>query len=161
METTNELCRILTQKREVFMRYENETAALLTCPIEEIEQHMNARQQLAGEVDGLDAHIAQLTQKNKDQQKELECAIKNQCARHELSPNVKPVFDASQQIFAIIHRIQRMETNVEERVKYEQKMLLEKIKQLNRSSTAKASKYYGKTGIAETNNFSPFHSKKA
>lgn len=161
METTNELCRILTQKREVFVRYENETAALLTCPIDDIEQHMKARQQLADEVDGLDVHIAQLTQKSKEQQKELELAIKNLCARQELSPEVQNVFDASQQIFAVIHRIQRMETNVQERIQYEQKMLLEKIKQLNRSTTAKASKYYGKTGIAETNNFFPFHSKKA
>ena len=150
METRNELCRVLAEKKEAFLRYEKETAALLTCAIDEIQLHMENRQRLADEIDHLDARLSQLAADNPNHQDEIRMALKNRCARNRLSAEMQPVFDAAQGIFTVIHRIQRMESSVEERIQQEQKILLEKIKELNRTA-----------GIAQTSHFSSLQSTKA
>lgn len=161
MNTLKELCQLLTQKWNVFMQYEKETAALLTCDIQELEKQIKIRQKLANEIDEIDKSITEQTQENSEMQKQIKDAMSNSCARQALPEELQPVFDLAQQVFAVIHRVRRMESNAQERIKHEQTVILGKIKKLNRSSTAKASKYYTTSRAAQSNQYLSFHSKKA
>lgn len=161
MNAIKELCELLTQKRDRFMQYEKETAALLTCDIQQLKMQIKVRQKIADEIDQIDESIAAKLQEHNKMQKQIKDAMSNRCARQKLPVEFQPVFDLAQQTFAVIHRVGRMESNAQDRIKHEQVVILGKIKQLNRSSTAKASKYYTTSTAAHSNQYVSFHSKKA
>ncbi len=159
MDAVNELCEMLAKKNDIFLQYEKDTDALLSCEIEDIEVYIKKRSNLSEEVDRIDAALDKLADSCADS-KAIRQALKNQCGRNQIPLELRPVFDSAQQIFSIIHRIQRMESRAEERIKFEQGMLLEQIKKLNRSTTAQASKFYDTAGRTSQDSFFPASYKK-
>ncbi len=161
MDTINELCEMLARKKDIFLQYEKDTEALLSCEADEIEAHMKSRKRLSGEVDRIDAALDRLAADGAENQTAVRQALKNHCGRSQIPAELRPVFDSAQQIFTVIHRIRRMESRAEERIKFEQDILLEKIKDLNRSTAAQASRFYGTAGITSQPGFFPPTYKKA
>lgn len=161
MDTMNELCEMLAKKKEIFLQYEKDTDALLSCEIEEVEAHIKNREKLSEEVDRIDAALDRLAADSAENQTVVRQALKNQCGRNQLPAALWPVFDSAQQIFSIMHRIQQIESRAEERIKFEQEILLEKIKKLNRSTAAQASKYHDTAGMSSQASYFPSAYKKA
>lgn len=161
MDTITELCEMLAKKKDIFLQYEKDTQALLSCEVDDIETYMKSRKRLSGEVDRIDAALDRLAADNAENQTAIRRALKNHCGRNQIPAELRPVFDSSQQIFAVVHRIRQIELRAEERIKFEQGILLEKIKKLNRSTTAQASKFYGTAGISSQTSFFPPSYKKA
>lgn len=161
MAAINQLCEMLAKKKDIFLQYEKDTEALLSCEVDEIEMHMKSRKKLSGEVDRIDAALDRLAADDAENQTAVRQALKNHCGRNQIPAELRPVFDSAQQIFAVVHRIQQMESRTEERIKFEQGILLEKIKKLNRSTAAQASRFYGTAGIPSQTSFFPPSYKKA
>lgn len=51
MDIISEVCRLLEERKELFLQYEEITVEMLDCPTEEAEQHMARRAELAVQID--------------------------------------------------------------------------------------------------------------
>ncbi len=129
-------------KRDLLLEYEKQTQCILVCDVDDIETHVSRRQALIEKIDGIDACVEETCCKNEPDLALLYRAVQNKCAMEELPQNMVCVFRAGQEVFAVANRIRETEIQAMQRLELEKERLLERIKEVNRSTTAKAAKYF-------------------
>ena len=137
MEQITELLLLLQKKEELFLQFEAVTNIMLDCPVEELEQHMDTRNKLQGQIEALDEQMKGCCSADA----QMKDCLKLNCQREQLTEQQQQVFDASQKIFAVVNRIQTLHPVVEQRMREELRVLEGKIKEINRSVGAIAAKY--------------------
>lgn len=137
------ICQLLQKKQETFSRYEEATRAMLSCHTDALEEQVDLRQQLIGEIDSLDQEIGALLAQCGPNAPLVGQALRNACPRDSLPEELRPLYDSARPIVAIIHRVGRMEPQVRERMEDERDSLLEKIKDHNKSPNVQAARLYG------------------
>ena len=108
MRTDKEVIKLLQKKKENFLKYEEETKKLTANGEDAVEQITSAlakRQELIGIIDGIDAKIRKLCEDTEEGVLLLD-ASRNRCEYQRLSPSYQEVYQAGQQVFQIIARIQ-------------------------------------------------------
>ncbi len=142
MNCIDKILEITAQKEELFRSYEEETNKLVTAAPDEWTKLLRVRQGIIDQIGDLDKRIELvLLNMEKEAAVQMVQALKVACNRSELPEALLPVFDASQKICGYVHRAQRAEYIMADRIEGEMEELSEKIKQTNRSVNAKAAKY--------------------
>ena len=147
MNAIETMLDLLGQKQRYFEEYEELTRRMLGCPVEEMEEHLESRQRLIGEIDSLSNELFALAD-SLEQPEAARAALRLSCGRDELPANLLPLFDQSQQICAVVSRVGRCEPQLADRIEEELEALTEKIRENNRSVSARAAKYHAAFGAA-------------
>lgn len=145
MGNSEQICALLEKKCGLFQQYEEETGTLVYCALEEMEAHMQERERLAAQIDGLDREIEAACGGSE----EMLDAVHNRCDRGGLAQAPAKVYDCAQAVFQVINRIRQTEPLAEMRMCRERDALEEKIKDSNRSTAAQASRYFSGAGGSE------------
>lgn len=147
MNTIETMLELLGQKQRCFEEYEEVTHQMLSCPVEEMEVYLESRQGLIEKIDSLSGALFDLADSLEDPAS-AKAALRLSCGRDELPPSLCPLFDQSQQICAVVSRVSRCEPQLADRIEEELEALTEKIRDNNRSVSAKAAKYQVAFGAA-------------
>lgn len=135
------LCQLLDEKAGYFNEYEDATEKLLAVDIDEIETQMNRRQMLITKIDYVDARLRETAQAMDELSEAAWSAVRLQKAKSEIPENLWPVFERAQGVYAVANRIRLKEPLVIDRIEEELEGLSEKIKENNRSVSAKATRF--------------------
>ncbi len=111
MKVDEQVLESLNRKKAYFLEYEEETKKLHSNgedAVERVQEAMAARQRLIELIDEVDAQIRKQCGDTKEGRLLLE-ACKNRCEYKELLPGYQAVYNAGQQIFQIMTRIQNEE----------------------------------------------------
>lgn len=147
MNLIQAICDLIAEKKRAFIEYENHTQSILSCELEEIEAHVQRRQELVEQVQEADRKLEELCRSNPIDGSLMLQAIQNKCDRAELPPQQLCIFDAAQEVFSVINRILNIETQASDRIHREQDALLQKIRETNNGTPAQAAKYYRNAGM--------------
>lgn len=139
-----EIILLLQKKRELFLEYEKETMEIAAGSEDDIEKHMENRIRLQSEIDENSGRLEQLCE-SADEPEKLLAAVKSSCTREELSEELQEIFELSMQVRSVVNRIQMTEPQAMGRLESVRDEALKKIKEMNQSSQAKASRYYNST----------------
>lgn len=131
----------LEQKRQAFLAYESTTAAMLTCELEELEGRMRRREELAAQSDRIDEELAVLLQQAGGDAPLLREALSGRASRDSLPGEMLSVYDLAAGTRAVIGRIRELEGQLLPRLEAEKEELLVKIREINASAEAQASRF--------------------
>ncbi len=141
MNKIGTLCQLLEDKKALFHEYEDATEKLLTVDVDEMENQMNRRQKLIAQIDYIDARLRETAQGMNDLSEAAWAAVRMQTAKAELSQELWPVYEKAQEMYAVANRIRLNEPLVMDRIEEELEHLSEKIRETNRSVSAKAARF--------------------
>ncbi len=141
MKKIETLCQLLDEKAGCFHEYDDATEKLLTVHIDEIENQVNRRQRLIPKIDYLDARLHETAQSMDGLSEAAWDAVRLQKAKSEIPEILWPVFEKAQEVYAIANRIRLKEPLVIDRIEEELEGLSEKIRENNRSVSAKAARF--------------------
>ena len=141
MNVFSEIFEITETIRKNFEALEAETNAILSCPPEDIEAHTENRVNYLEENKKLYDEIFAFCAVTENGE-ELKGAVKNTAEREQLSEDFRKVFDGFQEVYAIVHRVVNIDSQVTERIERERERILEQIKNMNEGQEAKAAKFY-------------------
>lgn len=110
MDHTQEICRVLTQKKALFQQYEEATQALLECEPDSMDYYITKRQELANQIDVQTENIRLLCEG--DQQELLENALSNRAEYTALSSPLQEIFMAAQDVLGIASHVQGLNAAV-------------------------------------------------
>jgi hypothetical protein len=133
---------LLFQKKALLLRYEQETQKILSCEIDNMAEHVNARQGMAARIDAAGAHIAQLCAQDPQVGPVALSAATNKAAMGRLPQSLMKILSEAQEISAVAARIQQADIQATDRLKQERNALRIKIEEINRSISARAARYY-------------------
>lgn len=136
-EQIENVMTLLKKKETLFSEYENLSMLMLDDDINNLDRHIEQRNTLASKIDELEMEINSTLHQNE----QIIHAIKNDCARADLPDTLKPVFDLSQNIFSIIYRIGKINSDIQQKITAQQNDILTQIKNLNSGNQAFASKF--------------------
>lgn len=131
MRADKEVLGLLMKKKEYFLIYEQETDKMNTNSTKDVDRITAAverRQELMGQIDRIDEEIAIICGKEEEGALLLQAA-RNQCDYKSLPAELTPVYQAGQQIYQIIARIQDEEVLVESNLRSILEQLQNLIKQ--------------------------------
>lgn len=141
MNKIDALCQLLDEKTELFREYEDATEKLLSVDVDEMENQMNRRQKLIVQIDYIDAKL-QETAQGMDGLSDLAWrAVRLQAAKSDIPQELWPVFEKAQEMYAVANRIRINEPLAVDRIEEELEHLSEKIRETNRSVSAKAARF--------------------
>ncbi|MEG1972468.1 MAG: hypothetical protein RR315_04845 [Oscillospiraceae bacterium] len=118
----------LTEKKKLFLEYENITGNISICDYEEMAACFEKRDALQGKIENIDMEITALC--SLAQGGEIMAAYKNECGASAVPPELLPIFTLGQETRAAITRIKRSEPLIEERLKSEKERLEKDIKNI-------------------------------
>ncbi|MFT3951787.1 MAG: hypothetical protein QM689_07600 [Oscillospiraceae bacterium] len=149
-----ELTALLSRALDGFLEFERETDALLVCPFEEIEAHMNRRGALSAQIDGVYEELYRRCGTSV-MGEAFRDAVANRSERESLPAAAQPVFDAAQKIFTVIHRILITDEQVNARLNAEKQIILKKIRDFNTGAHAQAVKFLSGTSTISHKKYFP------
>ena len=141
MKKIETLCQMLEEKTEYFREYEDATEKLLSVDVEEMENQMNRRQKLIVKIDYLDAKLREAAQSLGERGDDAWRAVRLEKGKSEIPQELWPVFEKAQEACAVANRIRRKEPLVVDRIEEELEGLSKKIRETNRSVSAKAARF--------------------
>ena len=133
------IIEFLELKRQLFLEYEQASIALTYSDIEQMEFIVEEREQLKEKIDQIDEKISQ-SSVVQHYGEAVWKTIRNQLNRSDVNPELLPLFDKGQEIFAILNRVMQMEPLIIKHIEDTQKELEQKIKGSN--SIPKIRKYF-------------------
>lgn len=104
MNITQALCEQLEKKKELFLIYEENTAALTQCAAEDIEHYITKRTELAIDIDKVNEKIEEICEKQ-PQSGRLRDAAANRCEFDTLPQELHCVFETGQEVLGVMNRI--------------------------------------------------------
>lgn len=141
MKNIDALCQCLEKKADCFREYDDATEKLLSVDVDEMENQMNRRQKLIAKIDYLDAKLREIAQKMDGLSDAAWDAVRLQKAKCDIPEELWPVFEKAQEVYAIANRVRLKEPLAVDRIEEELERLTEKIKENNRSVSAKAARF--------------------
>ncbi len=131
--------KLLQQKKELFLKYEEISDELTYQDIERMEVIVDARDELIQQINSIDEEIKNSSLTDKYGTAVYQ-AIRNRCNRSDVAVELIPLFDLGQEILAVINRLMQMEPRIVQNIDEKQKELEQKIKDSN--SLPKIQKYF-------------------
>lgn len=136
MEMYERLEQLLSEKRDLFVLYEEETKSMLPVnpeDMEKVEAALGKRQELIEKIDAVDEKMNTLVQGTLAGP-QLMAAVKNRCDYKSLDVKGRKLFDAGQELYTLMARIRDEEQRIQEQMMQIQGGLQEKMKLNNRSA---------------------------
>lgn len=125
--------KLVQDKTELFLLYEEETKKLVTENPEDVDQIAEAvasRDDLIQQINAIDARMEEIRRRSEEGTR-LYQIVKNQLDYGSLNPQERQLFDESQVIYTVINRIRETEERAEVNMKQILAFLQEKIRQSN------------------------------
>lgn len=125
--------KLVKDKAELFLLYEEETKKLVTENPEDVDQIAEAvasRDDLIQQINAIDARMEEIRRRSEEGTR-LYKIVKNQLDYGSLNPQERQLFDESQVIYTVINRIRETEERAEANMKQILAFLQEKIRQSN------------------------------
>lgn len=125
--------KLVKDKAELFLLYEEETKKLVTENPEDVDQIAEAvasRDDLIQQINAIDARMEEIRRRSEEGTR-LYQIVKNQLDYGSLNPQERQLFDESQVIYTVINRIRETEERAEANMKQILAFLQEKIRQSN------------------------------
>lgn len=125
--------KLVKDKAELFLLYEEETKKLVTENPEDVDQIAEAvasRDDLIQQINAIDARMEEIRRRSEEGTR-LYQIVKNQLDYGSLNPQERQLFDESQVIYTVINRIRETEERAEVNMKQILAFLQEKIRQSN------------------------------
>lgn len=125
--------KLVKDKAELFLLYEEETKKLVTENPEDVDQIAEAvasRDDLIQQINAIDARMEEIRRRSEEGAR-LYQIVKNQLDYGSLNPQERQLFDESQVIYTVINRIRETEERAEANMKQILAFLQEKIRQSN------------------------------
>jgi len=141
VKNIEELCQHLEKKAELFREYDDATEKLLTVDVDGMEKQMKRRQSLISKIDYLDGQMREAARKMDGLSDAAWDAVRLQRAKCDIPEELWPVFEKAQEVYAIANRVRLKEPLAVDRIEEELERLTEKIKENNRSVSAKAARF--------------------
>lgn len=136
-----EVLTVLEEKRHLLRKIEDATQRMLTCDSVRLEELMAERERLVEGLQRADERLEELCRDREDGQSVLDAAA-GRGKLEEMTGPLAEVYQAAQQLRAILSRLRESETQAVLRLKQEQLEILEKIKAANQGGAAKAARFY-------------------
>ena len=111
MDIAAELCRLLEQKKEHFLEYEQATLAMLDCEADDVDQYITQRGFIATEIDELTEQMARLCDGLPERDLLLEAAA-GQVDFGNVPSEYHCVFYGGQAVRSVVNRIMETEKQV-------------------------------------------------
>lgn len=135
-ETTKEVIGLLKEKKQLFEKFEAVTDQMMTDSFDQIDQMIDCteqREQLKQQIDALDLRIRETAMQSKDGDQIIRVS-KNLCDFKGLSPEYREIFEAGQDIFRIISRVQIADPQIQKNMEAMMEELQQRIRQ-NKKNT--------------------------
>lgn len=136
-----EFGELLREKVQLFYEYEKITEEMLNTPPEEMLLCINDRQDIAHEIDELDAELLEVYKKLANIG--LHEIVLNKVPWGECPPEYHEFYELGQQLLAHFTRIAAKEEKISYNIQEQKSELLKLIKEQNQGVTARTVKYYG------------------
>lgn len=137
MNNSNEILKLLNEKKILFLEVEQITNDIMSAPVSDIAATLERRGKLLDSVVLLDQKISAFVGNDAV----VRSVLNNTCDASSLSKEYSTLFEASLKIKAIVNRIRNSENGIKERITTERDNTLAKIERLNQSSVSVAEKY--------------------
>jgi len=135
--------RLLAEKKQLMLSFEESTEEMLFCPFEQLQPLVLQREEKMLQMQALDAKIKGMCG-GKDGAMVL-AAAENDCNRAALPAQLQQIYDAGMQIKTIVFRLKESNMQATFRLRNEQKQILKKIKATNKSPAAQAARFSSPT----------------
>lgn len=132
---------LLKEKVQLFYEYEKITEEMLKIPVDDMLVCVNDRQNLAHEIDALDAELAELYRILPNAG--LHDIVLNRIDWGDCPTEYRVFYELGQQLLGHFTRIAAKEDQISYRIREQKDDLLKLIKEQNQGATARAVKYYG------------------
>lgn len=135
-EITKEVIGLLKEKKQLFEKFEAVTDQMMTDSFDQIDQMIDCteqREQLKQQIDALDLRIRETAMQSKDGDQIIRVS-KNLCDFKGLSPEYREIFEAGQDIFRIISRVQIADPQIQKNMEAMMEELQQRIRQ-NKKNT--------------------------
>lgn len=149
IDSVQSASRLLQEKTEFFLQYEELTDKMLTEDTEDLSEYIDQRQALAAQIDSIDGTLKEIY--TSPDGEALKKAVTNQLNWVDCPDLLKDIFMIGQQLIAVLSRISRKDKQVEIRVEERKEQLLSLIREQNSGISSKAEKYYRTSKHLEKN----------
>ena len=139
LELVEKLCVLLTEKKELFLQYEEATLALLSCEVEAMPQYITRREALTNEVDEKSSAMEALCAESPEQEQQLREAAEARADFADVPVALRDVFYKGQELRSVVSRLQQSNVQVMERMQMLRAEALENVRQ--NKDVAKIRKY--------------------
>ena len=126
---------------EKLLVFEQETIDILSCDIDDIEQHTGNRIKITAELDKLFGLIELLCSEMDEDGDRVRRIIKSSRDLTEVAPDEEAIYFKMQELGSLINRIKDSDVQAIDRIEREKNSLLGKIKAENTGTGAKAAKF--------------------
>lgn len=156
MDTISELCTLLEAKKELFLRYEEVTLAMLDCGMDDVEHYITERDKIATDVEAVVEEMARLCAEEPGGHQMLE-ASEARVDFAKVPSEYHCLYYGGQAVRSIISRIMESDKQVVERLRVWRDEALEAIRQ--NQNMPKIKKYL--TDLTDTKSESSLTNNKA
>lgn len=134
------ICSLLDEIKNCLLDFEKETMDIISCNIEDIEEHTRKRVDITQKLDEIFKEI-DLICENMENGEKIKKMIRNVSLYTNVNKDEEPVFLKAQEIFSVFTRIKDSDVQAVDRINIEKEMLIKKIKDTNNGQQAKAAKF--------------------
>ena len=131
--------RLLAEKKQLMLSFEESTEEMLFCPFEQLQPLVLQREEKMLQMQALDAKIKGMCSGKGGAM--VLAAAENDCNRAALPAQLQQIYDAGMQIKTIVFRLKESNVQATFRLRNEQKQILKKIKATNQSPAAQAARF--------------------
>ncbi|MBR6336110.1 MAG: hypothetical protein IKR76_00095 [Ruminococcus sp.] len=135
------IIELLDKIKDRLLFFEQETIDILSCDVDEIEEHSDNRVKITHELDRVFDHIELLCSEMEEDGDRVRRIIRSSRDLTEVAPDEEAIYFKMQEIGSLINRIKDSDVQAVDRIDREKDGLLGKIKAENTGAGAKAAKF--------------------
>lgn len=135
------IIELLDKIKDRLLVFEQETIDILSCDVDEIEEHSDNRVKITHELDRVFDHIELLCSEMEEDGDRVRRIIRSSRDLTEVAPDEEAIYFKMQEIGSLINRIKDSDVQAVDRIDREKDGLLGKIKAENTGAGAKAAKF--------------------
>ena len=135
------IIELLDKIKERLLVFEQETVDIMSCDLDDIEEHSNNRVKITAELDKIFSHIELLCSEMEEDGDRVRRIIKSSRDLTEVAPDEEAIYFKMQEIGSLINRIKDSDVQAVDRIGLEKEALLGRIKAENKGAGAKAAKF--------------------
>lgn len=135
------IIELLDKIKERLLVFEQETIDIMSCDLDDIEEHSNNRVKITAELDKIFSHIELLCSEMEEDGDRVRRIIKSSRDLTEVAPDEEAIYFKMQEIGSLINRIKDSDVQAVDRIGLEKEALLGRIKAENKGAGAKAAKF--------------------
>ncbi len=135
------IIELLDNIKEKLLIFEQETIDIMSCDLDDIEEHSENRVKITHQLDKIFDHIELLCSEMEEDGDRVRRIIKSSRDLTEVAPDEEAIYFKMQEIGSLINRIKDSDIQAIDRIDREKDSLLGQIKAENTGAGAKAAKF--------------------